>query len=173
MAGGVHESPNDTLGVLEMLDIALKTTDPATVAYVSMRGPYTQIPEAMGRLYGWVAQHGLQPVGMPTGVYIDDPQAVDVDTARWEVQTAIAGDPPAVDEPGEVGIKRVEPHLVASVMHRGDYDHIAPTYNQLGEWVAGHGYEIVGPAEELYYSDPATTAPEDYLTEIRFPVAPH
>lgn len=156
-----------------MLDVQLKTTGSQTVAYVSMHGPYAQIPEAMGQLYSWVEEHGLQPAGMPVGVYLDDPQSVDASMARWEVRTPVVGDPPVIAEPNGLGVKRVEPHLVASVMYRGDYDQIAPTYGELGEWVESHGYEVVGPPEELYYSDPATTRPEEYLTEIRFPVARH
>ena len=46
------------------MDIELKTIEPARVAFVSMRGAYGQVPEAMGRLYGWVAQHGIEPVGI-------------------------------------------------------------------------------------------------------------
>lgn len=38
-------------------------------------------------------------------------------------------------------------------------------------WIAANGYQIAGPFEELYYSDPNTTQPADYLTEIRIPVA--
>jgi effector-binding domain-containing protein len=155
-----------------MLDVEIKTTAPETVAYLSMRGPYAQIPEAMGRLYRWVSQQGLQPAGMPAGVYFDDPQTVKEDSSRWAVQTPVAGDPPTLDDSDGMGIKRVEPRLVASVMYHGAYEHIAPTYDQLGEWIASNGYRIVGPPEELYYSDPATTAPKDYVTEIRFPVAP-
>jgi len=156
-----------------MLDVQLKTTGPQTVAYVSKHGPYAQIPEAMGQLYAWVAQHGLQPAGMPAGVYLEDPQTADANDARWEVRTPVVGDPPETEEPGDLGVKHLEPHLVASVMYRGVYENIAPTYGELGEWVANHGYEVIGPPEELYYSDPETTKPEDYLTEIRFPVAPH
>jgi len=156
-----------------MLDVQVKTTGPQTVAYVSMHGPHAQIPEAMRQLYTWVAEHGLQPAGMPAGVYLDDPKTADVNEARWEVRTPVVGDAAVTEEPGGLGVKRIEPHLVASVMYRGDYNSIAPTYSELGEWVARHGYDVVGPPEELYYSDLATTAPEEYLTEIRFPVAPH
>jgi AraC family transcriptional regulator len=154
-----------------MIDVQLKTTDPETVAFIPMHGSYEQIPEAMGRLYGWVGQHGMQPVGMPAGVYLTDPKLGE-DAAQWEVRTAVAGevsDTPVDD--GGCGIKRVDPHLVAFAMHRGPYETVEQTYNELAAWVEANGYAIVGPPEELYYSDPATTAPADYLTEIRFQVA--
>jgi len=154
-----------------MLDVQVKTTAPATVAYVSMRGPYDQIPLAMGQLYGWVAQRGLKPAGAPTGVYIDDPQVVDEGAATWEVQAPVDGEPAEIAEPDGFGIKHVESHLVASVTYHGPYEEILPAYHFLGGWIADHGYSICGPSEELYYSDPATTEPDEYMTEIRFPVA--
>jgi len=56
-------------------------------------------------------------------------------------------------------------------MHKGEYETISTSYDELMAWVMANGYQIVGPPEELYYSDPATTRPQDYLTEIRIPVA--
>jgi AraC family transcriptional regulator len=157
--------------VFGVLDVQVKTSNPVVVAYLSMRGPYDQIPEAMGRLYSLVAQRGLQPDGMPAGVYLDDPQVVGPQDARWELQAPLAGDPAETSEPG-FGIKRVAPHLVASAMYRGSYDKIGPAYMELAQWIGANGYDVVGPSYELYLSDPETTAPEDYLTEIRFPIAP-
>ena len=154
-----------------MLDVQVKTTEPATVAYVSMHGPYDQIPVAMGQLYGWVAQHGLKPAGAPAGVYIDDPQVTDESACAWEVQAPVDGEPAEVTEPNGFGIKHVGPHLVASVTYYGPYEEILPAYHFLDEWIAEHGYSICGPSEELYYSDPETAEPDDYITEIRFPVA--
>lgn len=154
-----------------MIDVQLKTTDPETVAFISMHGPYEQIPDAMGRLYGWVGQHGMQPVGMPAGVYLTDPAAGQAD-AIWELHTPLAGDLP--DTPADeshCGIKHVYPQLMAFTMHCGPYEAIESTYGELTTWIATNGFEIVGPPEELYFSDPETTAPADYLTEIRIPVA--
>jgi effector-binding domain-containing protein len=154
-----------------MIEAQLKTTDPETVAFISMQGPYEQIPEAMGQLYGWVGQHGMQPVGMPAGVYLTDPKEGQAE-ALWELRTPVAGDlPEAPVDDARCGIKRVNPHLVAFAMHHGPYETIESTYNELAAWIESSGFEVVGPPEELYYSDPDTTAPADYLTEIRFPVA--
>lgn len=154
-----------------MIDVQLKTTEPETVAFISMQGPYDLIPEAMGQLYGWAGQHGLQPVGMPGSVYYTDPAAGMAD-AIWEIHTPIAGDRPDT-EPDEAhcGIKHVYPQLVAFAMHRGPYETVGSTYSELATWVEANGFEVIGPPEELYFSDPETTAPSDYLTEVRFPVA--
>jgi effector-binding domain-containing protein len=154
-----------------MIDVEVKTTDPAVVAFIEMSGPYDQIPAGMGQLYGWVGRKGFEPIGMPSGVYLTEPGATAETDAAWELRAPVAGEPEtcAPDESG-CGVKRVEPSLVASTMHRGPYESIASTYEELVAWTGENGYAIVGPPEEFYYSDPATTSPEEYLTEIRFAV---
>ena len=154
-----------------MIDAQLKTTDPETVAFISMHGPYSQMPEAMGRLYGWVGQHGLQPVGMPAGVYLTDPKMGE-EQAIWELHAPVAGNPAdTIPDQACCGIKHVDPHLVAFATHRGPYETVAKTYDELMAWIEANGFAIAGPPEELYFSDPQITAPADYLTEIRIPVA--
>jgi effector-binding domain-containing protein len=137
-----------------------------------MRGPYTQMPEAMGRLYGWVAQHGLRPGGMPSGVYMTDPATVGEEQALWEVRAPLAGEPPdAAPDSSGCGVKYVGPVLVASTMYKGPYEGIAPVYEEMRAWMSAGGYVMAGPSEEVYYSDPATTAPSEYLTEVRIPAS--
>jgi effector-binding domain-containing protein len=55
-------------------------------------------------------------------------------------------------------------------MHHGPYDGVGQTYEQLGRWIAENGYEIAGPSEEVYLSNPQETPPAELLTEVRFPV---
>jgi len=155
-----------------MIDVQVKTTEPTTVAFIAMRGPYDQIPIAMGRLYAWVTEHGLEPAGMPSGVYLTDPETVPEPEALWKLRAPVAGEPQEVppDEFG-CGIERVPPHLIATTVHRGPYDTLSDTYSELGEWVIDNRYSVVGPPEELYLSDPDSTPPEEYLTEVRFAVA--
>ena len=154
-----------------MLEVDLKTTEAQTVAFIPMRGPYSKMPEAMGRLYGWIAQHGLRPAGMPSGVYFTDPATVPESEAAWEVRAPVAGAQAEVppDDTG-VGIKRVTPMLVAYGMFRGPYEEIAPAYGEMAAWIAANGYHVAGPPEETYFSEPSTP-PQDTLTEIVFPVA--
>lgn len=154
-----------------MLEVNVKTTDPQTVAFISMRGPYELIPQAMGTLYGWVQSHGYTPVGMPSGVYLSDPATVEQSQALWMLRAPIADDVADVapDEAG-CGIEHVAAHLVASAVHRGPYDTVEATYRELGQWVATNGYRMVGPPEEFYLTDPDEAPPEDYLTEIHFSV---
>ena len=157
-----------------MIDVQVKTTDPETVAYIAMRGPFDQIPMAMGNsMVGWLStiwsRRGCRAASTST-----TPSWSPQDEALWMLRAPVAGDPEA-EPPDDVGcgIEQVQPHLVAATMHRGPYDTIDHTYHELASWVSDHGYMVVGPPEELYYSDPDTTPPEEYLTEVRLTVAPN
>lgn len=104
-------------------------------------------------------------------MYYTVPENGDDSYAEWEVYTPIAGDhePRAADKKGR-GVRRHASQLVAATTHIGPYDGVATTYDALGVWVTENGYRMVGPPEESYLSDPKTTSPEEYVTEIRFPV---
>jgi effector-binding domain-containing protein/molybdopterin converting factor small subunit len=171
-AGPVSRRVHPPSEVFVMTDAQTKTTESETVAYLPMQGPFDQIPSAMGRLYGWVASHGLDAVGMPRCTYLDDPSTTPPAEARWELQAPVAQGSPLADLDAQgIGVKVVEPHLVAFAMHRGPYETIGETYFGVVEWIDAHGYRIDGPAYEIYYSDPEDTEPADYLTEARVPIA--
>ena len=141
------------------------------VAFVSMKGPYSLIGETFGKLYHWIGEKGYVPAGAPIGVYFNTPGQVPDEELLWELRSPIAGDvaPGGPDEQG-LGVKKVEGAEVASTMHKGPYDQVGATYGALAGWIAENGYQIIGPGEEVYLSDPDKTPPEELLTEIRFPV---
>lgn len=156
-----------------MFEPEIKHAEEGPVAFIEMHGPYDQIPEGYGKLYGWIGAHGLTPAHdrMPAAVYLTMPEETPEESAVWELHAPLASDAEEMpcDESG-VGIKRLEACRVASIMHKGPYDSVGPDYDALTEWIARKGHAIAGPPMEIYYSDPAETAPEDYLTEIRFPI---
>jgi effector-binding domain-containing protein len=158
--------------VVAMFEAEFKQVEPMTVAFLTMRGAYNQAGEGFARLYTLVGRYGLQPVGMPAALYLTMPDTTPEPEAMWELWAPIAPGAGLV-EPGEdgFGVKRVEGAKVASAMYRGPYDGIAPTYEQLGAWIAEQGAQPVGPPREIYYSDPKEVPPEEYLTEVQFPVA--
>ncbi len=156
-----------------MTEPSIKQVDEFTVAFKVMRGDFALIPQGFGELYGWIEQSGLQPTGMPQAVYLTMPGATPETQAEWELWAPVASgaDQAGPDENG-LGVKQVAPSTMAFAMHVGPYDSVAPTYEELGRWVADHGYVVVGPPRELYYSDPDEVPPSEYLTEVQMPVAP-
>ncbi len=155
----------------EQFKAQIKQTKPVTVAYVTMRGAFNQMPQAFGKLYGWMGQKGYQPAGMPTAVYYDNPSCVPESECKWELCSEIAGNIPASGPDGQgLGVKKTSAMQVASTMHQGPYEACPATYSTLMGWIQQNGYQIAGPFEESYFNDPSQTPPEKLLTEIRIPV---
>ncbi len=153
------------------IEVTIKKTEPRTVAFVAMKGPYAKIPEAFPRLFGWIAEKGYIPAGPPMGVYFNAPGQVPDEELLWEIQCPIGGEvaPSGPDKQG-LGVKRVEGAEVAATMYKGPFDQVGATFGALVSWIMENGYEIAGPAEEIYLSEPEKTPPEELLTEVRFPV---
>jgi len=153
------------------IEVLVKKTEPMTVAFISMKGPYTLISDAFGKLYGWIGDKGYIPAGPPLGVYFKAPEQVPAEELLWEICSPIAGDtaPSGPDEKG-LGVKKVKGAEVASTMHKGPFDQVGHTIHALEAWIAANGYEIMGPYEEIYLTDPGKSTPEELLTEVRFPV---
>lgn len=155
-----------------MFEPTIKHVDPMTVAFLAMRGPYAQMPQAMGRLYEWVASQGWEPVGMPMGVYLTGPAEVPEDEAVWEVWAPVANAADAdIDEAG-FGVKIVPAGMVASAVHKGPYEQVGLVYEKLFAWTSEQGYAPAGPPREAYLNDPNEVGLSEALTEVQFPVAP-
>lgn len=60
---------------------------------------------------------------------------------------------------------------MACLIHQGPFKTIPDTYIALSKWVKENGYEVNGPAREIYHKgDWVTDNPEEYVTEIQFPL---
>lgn len=152
------------------IEVTVKKTEPMTVAFLSKRGPFTLINNAFGKLYGWIGEKGYMPSGPTLGVYFNAPEQVPAEELLWEIRSPIAGDiaPSGPDAEG-LGIKEVEGAEMASTMHKGPFNQVGNTIHALEAWIGENSYEIIGPYEEVYLSEPEMP-PDELLTEIRFPV---
>ena len=152
-------------------EVTVKRTDFRTVAFIHRKANFSQIPQAIGQLYGWIQRKGYIPTGPPMGVYFNALEQVGPEDLVWEIHAPIGGSvvPGGPDEQG-IGIKTVEGVEVASAMHKGPYDQVGTVYQEMLAWLAGKGYQVAGPAEEVYLNDPSTTAPQELLTEVRLPI---
>ncbi len=154
------------------IDVKVKDIKPMTVAYISAKGHFSQIPAAFGRLYSWIAQRGYKPVGPAIAVYYNIPGQVPDEQLSWELRSQLSGDVAEVEPDADgLGVKKLAAVKMATTICKGPYEGVEPTYAALGSWVVTNDYEVSGPVEELYLNDPAKTPGEEPLTEIRFPVS--
>ena len=73
-------------------------------------------------------------------------------------------------ESGEANVKEVPAQYVAFMVHKGPYDQMGQIFQKLSMWISQQGYEIAGPPQEVYYTRPDQLPPEEWITEVRFPI---
>jgi len=169
--GSIQEGPNPSIGGIAVFKPSVQNVEEQLVAYKMMVGEYSKTPEGLGELYRWIEASGIVPAGVPQAVYLTMPETSPESEALWELWAPVAG---AVEErePDDrgIGIKTVPATRSASLMYQGPYEDIGPEYARLWTWIAENSFVPSGPPRELWYSDPATTEPAEYLTEIQMPI---
>ena len=72
---------------------------------------------------------------------------------------------------GEIKVKTTEPQQVVYLVQKGSYQEMSESFMRLLRWMAENGYEVMGPAVNIYHNDPMMVRSEDDLvTEVQFPV---
>jgi DNA-binding transcriptional MerR regulator len=63
--------------------------------------------------------------------------------------------------------------VVAAAIHRGPYNEVGPVYAAIEAWIQEQGHAGIGAPREVYLVTPSDTKdPQDYVTEVQFPIAP-
>lgn len=88
--------------------------------------------------------------------------------ADVEVRFAVEG---KYRDAGEVKFKRVPAVEVAACTFKGGYEQFGAVNEAIAKWANDNGYEFNAAAFWIYHKSPyETNAPEDYITEVCFPV---
>lgn len=74
-----------------------------------------------------------------------------------------------VDETEEIRRSTLPGGRVAHLTHKGHYDTLGESHAALDEWVHANGGHRAGPWES-YVTDPTSTPPEDWITELYSPL---
>jgi len=134
--------------------------------HTSMTAIGDDIAAGFNQLSAAMETVGVRLVGRPFIVFhgrIDDVTGGDI-----EICTPVASPFQWIDE---VYGTEVPGGTIASMIHRGSYDEMAPAYAAIITWMDEQGHEPSGPPREYYLNDLETTKPEDLLTEIAFPIS--
>jgi len=152
------------------VEVTVKTLPTMTVAYVRHTGPYVECGAAWERLCAWAGPKGLLgPQARFLGLSHDDPESTPPERVRYDACITV---PQETRPEGEVGVKALGGGQYAVTLHKGPHETMHATYARLcGVWGPESGREF-GPqaSVEFYLNDPATTAPEELLTEIWVPL---
>jgi effector-binding domain-containing protein len=134
---------------------------------IRTRTPVQDLNQALGRVYGAIAQYlgemGAQPAGPPFVAYYNmDMQDLDV-----EVGFPVAGKLPGR---GDIQATEIPGGELATCLYVGPYGEVGPAYDALSEWIKDNGREPTGVAYEVYLNDPSQTPPPQLQTQIMFPL---
>jgi effector-binding domain-containing protein len=152
-----------------MPQIRYETSERRRLACLDAKGPYDKtIGPTIGRLMQWVIPRGYSPGGAVIGIYHDSPQDVPLEELRCTIGVPVHED---AEGEGEFYIQTMEPREEAVYLHKGPYDDLTTVYGAIIGDIFGSGRRIAGPPMEVYLTDPSQVPPEEWLTEIRFPIA--
>ncbi len=69
-----------------------------------------------------------------------------------------------------VRLETLREGLCVQVLHVGPYDKVGMSYEQLYAFAVERGWNVTGPAHEIYLNDPRRTAPANLKTVVRLGV---
>jgi len=151
-------------------EIHLRETKAQPAAAVRGRAAWADLGSfvagALMEVFAVAGSQGVRFAGPAYGAYHNaDSTEAEVDL---EVGLPVAD---AIEPVGRVVASLIPGGLVATTVHCGRYEDIAPAYRALGEWVQDHGHENAGPPREIYLVGPDQVQdPGALRTEIVWPI---
>ena len=146
-------------------EILIKNTETITIVYLEHTGSYDQMVPLFGQLGGYAAQKGI--AGNMVGIYYDDPNVIRAESLRSEIGFVI---PDGFMPDSGYGIQTIPSRKVVYAILKGPYDKIASEYDYIKVWIAKKGYKMNGAVTEIYLEGGPNIPPEQYVTEVQFPV---
>ncbi len=136
-------------------------------------GSFDAIPAAIDTVTARLSEQGLEASGPSGARFHDDPRTVAEEAYAWdafvevrEPETPTDDGSPAEDQ---VQLRSLPATRIATTVHRGRYETVSESYDRVQSWAEARGWELSGPAEELYLGEPGGP-PDGQLTEVRMPV---
>ncbi|HML49958.1 MAG TPA: GyrI-like domain-containing protein [Propionicimonas sp.] len=157
-------------GVLMPYDISIKQTPAHFAAVVRADATAATMADTVGAGFA-AAAAAIQASGAAFAGPPFFSMATPPDDEPAEIEVGFPVATAFTDRDGVIGVE-VPAMVVAAAIHRGPYDQAGPVYQAIEAWIQAHGHAGVGAPREVYLNSPGdTTNPEDYLTEIQFPIS--
>jgi len=154
-----------------IMNVRIETLPERAILRVRQTGPYFESSmRAWNILCAWAGPKGLLgPSTLLLGIGHDDPTVTEPAAIRYDA--AITMDRP-VEPDGPVLADTLPGGDYAVVTHQGPYETLEDTYRAImGQWLPQSGREFRNcPGFEVYRNDPASTPPEQLLTDIHIPL---
>lgn len=149
----------------ETFEIMEKTVEPVLVASIRFKGKYSDCSNAFSRLGRSL---GRRIAGHFFNLYYDEGYKEN----DADIESCVP-----IRQPKEVEgitIRTVPGGRCLSLLHRGPYDEVGPSYEKIMAYAQEKNLTLQGPAREIYLKGPGMFFkgnPKKYLTEIQIPLA--
>ncbi len=148
--------------------IEVKSLPVRTVAYTRYNSPSnpTSYMKRFNELNNIVEKKNIITTGSIMAIFHDHYTEFDYENADIEVCIRIEK-----SEGSDKNIRIIPQGKYLSKYHKGSYETMTKSYQDMLDWCEENRYEMVGPAIEIYLVDFLTTKdPEQFITELQFPV---
>lgn len=151
----------DIMAYLDNIAVELVEATTKNILYSRQKMSTDDYCKYFGKLFETIARENLTCIGAPIAIYHDE----EFNPASNDTEIAI----PVAEK--IQGTRELAGGLCVRGIHRGPYSELPSTYTRIAQWMEENEYRIAAPPYEIYVTDPAKTAlPEDYVTEIYFPI---
>lgn len=159
-------------GIMPDYEVIVKRVEPLLVASIQDTIPdWEQVNATFNRLFDEVQSHVARHNGKCAGAALDlwhDPAMSGQDMAveaAWPLTQPIA-------ESDRVKVRHLPGvETMASTTHHGPFATFPDAYHALLRWIEENGYRVAEPNREIYLQYERDGDPNQYVTEIQFPVA--
>lgn len=147
-------------------DVALLKKPRQPVLVIPKRTRIEELPGLIAQSYGKLAAY-VESIG---GYLSEAPFVFFLNTDMSDLSVEI-GFPVSEELPGtdEITARVIPESLVVFAIHRGAYNEIEPTYEDMATWIKEHGLTSNGTSFEQYLNGPPFPM-EEMLTTVLIPV---
>lgn len=155
-------------GIPMVNEITVKKVEPILIASLRTTiSDYNQMGPLWEELNGYIDKKGVKKIIPCMTLYHngwDTPANMDIEVVEPVVKPFEGNDRVAV-----YALDKAD--KMACIVHNGPFETIAQTYTAIIKWIEENEYEVEGPAREIYHKgDWVTDNPQEYVTEIQFPL---
>ena len=156
-------------GKMPAHEVILKQVEALLVASIRQ---FTPLDEERGQAYekiiDYLEQQHVRPE-QPDILILHSRHEIFDDAIKIDMETAV---PLPANVPGneQISIHTLPSALVASTVHTGDDLSLGRAYFTLHRWMQDNGYRFAGPPRNVHLQRTKHMDPNQYVTEVQFPV---